>query len=327
MKLKLTTTDDASTRNKSIAFFKREFKKSQSLIQKNHELRQCLATNSISNIVAAANLSITDVNLVRLAQENPICNYHKPTFAAEGIRLLKPWCTSLIYPIGMFVCMGTKSPSKALLACLKYVQVFNEQLGLNCEMTGFQIDNYVYNIYTFPLDLPQCLRDDWSEVIEYDIHKFPGATIRCELMGLPFHTDVVVTLFDLGKVNITGAKCYEEAMFMFIIAYYRYIRYIKKKNTGPSQIKRHKRVLDPKMHPVFKAELVFPRVVTNEEELRKLNINKRPVAKVYNDDDGTDNHDGKLNTKRHRVDTPPPLFEEIDKIDNIILQMAGKPSF
>jgi len=326
MKLKLTTSDDAITRGRSIAFFKREFNKSHNLIMNNRELRKCLATSSIANIVAAANLNITNINLVKLAQENPICNYHKPTFAAEGIRLLKPWSTCLIYPIGMFVCMATKSPSKALLACVKYVQAFNEQLGLKCEMTGFQIDNYVYNFYTFPLDLPQCLRDDWSEVIEYDPKKFPGATVRCELMGLPFHTDVVITLFDLGKVNATGAKCGEEAKFMFILVYYRYIRHIKKKSSGgPTLIKKHKRVLDFKQQPIFKAELILPRVVTNEEEINRIEKYKRTIDQVEKDKEPVEADDESIvNVKRYRAQTPPLLFEDID---NIILKMAGKASF
>jgi len=328
LKSKNIAPDNAITRARTIEFFKNEFDKTSLVIENNKELQQCLATHKISNTVASVNFNIKDINMNAFAYENFICNYHKPTFAAMSVHLQNPWSTALVYPIGMCVCMGSKSPTQALLACTKYIQVFNRQLGLDCRMTGFQIDNFVYNIYTFPLELGMCIRDDWADIIEYDPTKFPGATVRCELMDLPFYTAVVVTLFELGKVNITGSKCYEEAMFMFIIVYLRYIQYIKKKTTGQQPAnnnvkKTSKRNVDPKVQPVLRANLVIPKVTNNEDELERerMKKNKRDFDAASVVDEG--NKTPMITNKRIRAETPE-IFDDIDKI---LLAMNAKASF
>ena len=327
--------DNAITRAQTIKFFKNEFAKSTAVISRNVELTECLNTSKISNIVASVNTDVKDINMTAYAQEHFICNYHKPTFAAMGVHLQYPWSTALIYPIGMFVCMGTKSPTQALLACTKYIQVFNRHLGLKCRMTGFQIDNFVYNIYAFPFDLSLCIREEWAEVIEYDPTKFPGATVRCELMDLPFYTAVVVTLFELGKVNITGSKCYEEAMFMFIIVYFRYIQHIRRRNNTSNRpvaavnqatannSKRNKRNLDPKMQPVLRANLIVPKVPTNEQEMERLKQTKRTFEIIEDEPILLRNQTPLITNKRLRIETPEP-FEDIDKI---LLAMGSKTNF
>jgi len=90
-------------------------------------------------------------------------------------------------------------------------------------------------------------------------------------------------------------------------------------------------VLDIKQQPVFKAELILPRVITNEEELRRMQKYKRTIDKVDNSNNNNENDDNTTMSKKMRPLTPPihrqnqqHLFEDID---NIILQMAGKASF
>ena len=181
----------------------------------------------VTNIVATINLNVCEINLSRIAAEHPFCNYHRGTFAAMGVRIPTPKCSALIYPAGVVVCMGTQCEPDTYLAALKYVEVLNDPIGIDCEMTGVQMDNFVCSVYTFSLDLEHGIRPEWTNVIEYDGDKFPGAIVRCKFMGLPVDTNVHMALFRSGKINITGARSLYEALYVFVCFYYQYLVHMR----------------------------------------------------------------------------------------------------
>ena len=246
-------------------FFRAQVNKKKSEFEKDPLLMNCLSDMKIINIVATANLDVKDINLKKLAQDNPFCNYDKCRFAAMGSRLMDG-STLLLYSMGVIVCMGTNNPLTARLACAKYCQVLNSHLNVECNITGFHVDNYVCTIFTFQLALDECIRDDWASVIEYDPQKFPGARARCKFMGLSFDTNVVVTFFESGKINITNAKSIYEAYYMFTIVYYRYIIHIR---FDKNEIKEN-RNLDIKAKPVFNMDLQTPIINRNTDTINKL---------------------------------------------------------
>lgn len=281
-------------------YFKEKLDGMSEYIFRNTQLSRALAALTVTNVVATCNLNVT-LNLTEIAKKFPFCHYHKSTFAAMGIRLIKPWSALLLYPRGMMVCMGTTTVTSALLACRKYVQIMNELMGIPCSMAGFKVDNFVCSTCTDPLDLNECVRDEWARVIEYEHNKFPGATVRCEFMGLDFNTEVVMELFQLGKINITGAKSIHEAKYMFVLVYNRYIMQILKTSR---RYKRQKLATDDIR---VNTHLITPQVVTNELALRFFN---RPHTPVNNADDDDDNGNA-------APVTPHTLSKKLQKLDKM----------
>lgn len=174
----------------------------------NRETQRCLDRLVATNYVATVNLNVRDIDLQRIAQQQPACTYHRRTFAAMSFRLKNPRTTALIYPLGVMVCMGARTKASALFACQKYVRALND-FGVKCQMTGFKIDNVVSSTLSFPLDLKKCDKPEWSAFIRLT-DRFPGARLRCQFMNLPIQTKIVMELFSSGKINITGGITLEE---------------------------------------------------------------------------------------------------------------------
>lgn len=252
-------------------YFREKLEEMADAIESYPALSRALAAMTVTNVVATGNLNVT-LNLTEIAKRFPFCLYHKCTFAAMCIRLTKPWSALLLYPRGMMVCMGTTTTTSALLACRKYVQIMNEIMGIPCSMAGFKVDNFVCSTCTDPLDLSECVREEWASVIEYDHAKFPGATVRCEFMGLGFNTEVVMELFQLGKINITGAKSLHEARYMFVLVYIRYIVHIQKTS------RKYKKQRIDNGDARMSTALVTPKVTTNEIALSAFRNNEMPLT-------------------------------------------------
>lgn len=266
-------------------FFEQKIRELLPYIKEHPELHDALTKMRVTNIVATCNLDIKNIDLQRLAGEFFFCNYHKCTFAAMGFRLRHPWCAALLYSMGVIVCMGTTSQTQAVLACQKYIDVMNNQLGIKCHKTGFKIDNYVCSTLFFPLNLQLCTADNMNDCIEYDGKKFSGAILRCEFLKLGFHTDAVVTLFDSGNINITGSKSTDEAMFLLAVVYSRYlVRLDSRKHVcNEDRIKRE---------PVYTADIEVPVVNRNVASIRQYRTHDIAVKKekgMFDDDD--DNED------------------------------------
>ena len=209
-------------------FFKNLWRIAFPQFSQDSDLRVCLGRLRITNIVTTFNLNVKDIALSRIAGEHAFCNYHRGTFAAMGVRIPTPKCSALIYPAGVVVCMGTQSVTNTWMAACKYVEVLNERVGIPCEMTGLQVDNYVCSVLTFQLDLDHGIKPEWTNVIEFDTKKFPGAIVRCRNIKLPFVTNVHMALFRSGKINITGARSLYEALYVFVCVYFEYLVHLRK---------------------------------------------------------------------------------------------------
>lgn len=262
-------------------FFEKKLEELLPYIKSCPELHHALETMRVTNIVATCNLDIKNIDLQSLAGQFFFCNYHKCTFAAMGFRLRDPWCAALLYSMGVIVCMGTTSQTQAVLACQKYIDVLNFQLGVKCHKTGFKIDNYVCSTLFFPLNLHMCTADDMNDCIEYDGKKFSGAILRCEFLKLGFHTDAVVTLFDSGNINITGSKSTDEAQFLLAVVYSRYLV----KLDSRKQARNMDRI---KCEPIYTADIVAPLVNKNVESIRHFQRRDRAAKQergMFDDDD------------------------------------------
>ena len=236
-------------------------------ISENKLLMKLIDRLRITNIVATVNLNVCDINLSEIARRHPFCNYHRGTFAAMGIRIPTPKCSALIYPAGVVVCMGTQSEPNTFLAAQKYVEVLTKFVDIPCKMTGLQFDNYVCSVYTFRLDLANGIRPEWTNVIEYDYKKFPGAIVRCKFMGLPFRTNVHMAFFRSGKINITGARSLYEALYLFVCVYYEYLVHMRLSTRAqPDAPVEHW-----KMPPVLQADIRPAAVEPNTKWLAKYN--------------------------------------------------------
>jgi TATA-box binding protein (TBP) (component of TFIID and TFIIIB) len=196
-------------------------------IKENALLMEIIDRVRITNIVATINLNVCDINLSAISAEHAFCNYHRGTFAAMGVRISVPKCSALIYPAGVVVCMGTQLIPQTWLAALKYVDILNDPIGIPCDMTGLQTDNFVCSVQTFRLDLAGGIRPEWTNMIVYDARRFPGAIVRCKYMGFPFETNVHMALFESGKVNITGARSLYEALYVFVCFYCQFLIHMR----------------------------------------------------------------------------------------------------
>jgi transcription initiation factor TFIID TATA-box-binding protein len=176
--------------------------------QQAEDLKGCLDRLEATNYVATINLDVCKINLKKIAQQQPACTYHRETFAALSWREDKPRLTALLYPLGVMVCMGGKSKATTLRGCMKCVKRLN-QFGVKCRMTGFKIDNVVSSTLSYPLNLQECNRTEWSSFVRLT-KRFPGARVRCEFMKLPIKTKVVAAIFKSGKINLTAADTLEE---------------------------------------------------------------------------------------------------------------------
>jgi TATA-box binding protein (TBP) (component of TFIID and TFIIIB) len=162
-----------------------------------------------TNVVVTVTLDVHDIDLKALARQQPGLIYHRFTFAAASFRLKNPHSTCLVYPIGVLVCMGSKSITEARLACQKYVRLLCS-FGVQCRIIGFKVDNVVSSVLTpFPLDLPK-LKCDWDHMVTFDRAEFPGATLKCSELPISPPTSITMELFASGKINITGADSVKE---------------------------------------------------------------------------------------------------------------------
>lgn len=184
----------------------------------------CLNLMVMTNVVATGNLDVKNVNVRKVAQNNPGYIYSKIMFAALIERLVLPKSTSLVYVKGVIVCMGTGSVAESLLACHKYVHLLRKE-GILCRLVGFKPYNFVFSVMTFPLDLDKLARD-YSYMVQYT-DKFPGATIRCKHMNLNPPTNITIEAFHSGKLNITAATSEEEARRVFEHVYYSLLVHIR----------------------------------------------------------------------------------------------------
>lgn len=201
--------------------------------------QRCLATMSLSNVVATANLDVEGINVRELARHDPGATYNRHMFAALIRRLATPKSTSLIYVKGVMVVMGTRSVAQALLACHKYVRLLRLG-GVNCKLVGFRPYNFVFSITTFPLDLKK-LHHKYNYMVQYTT-RFPGATVRCAHLHLEPPTEITIEAFESGKLNLTGARSWKEALRVFWHFYHAVLIHVRVLRTAAKRVEIEPRI-------------------------------------------------------------------------------------
>jgi len=112
--------------------------------------------------------------------------------------------TFLIYASGKIVSVGGKSVKSGEKAVRKLVQEFNEVCGVPCELVDFRVTNLVGSTslgYKIRLDeMYEANRRNCT----WEAELFPGLKFRYKFLG------VSVTAFASGKINVLGAKTWDQ---------------------------------------------------------------------------------------------------------------------
>ena len=107
-----------------------------------------------------------------------------------------------IYPNGKLICIGSKSEKEAKSNCIKIAKLI-KKLGYEVTLKDYKIQNIVANYdINFGLNLNKLYKKiceyNINEYCKYDKNKFPGLIF--------YINDINVTLFETGKIIISGAK-------------------------------------------------------------------------------------------------------------------------
>ncbi len=163
------------------------------------------------NIVSNVEWRVT-INLQRIPETYACPEYTPKKFAAPRVRIARPATTALIFKNGKVVCVGATTQESARLACQKHRRMIS-RLGYRTQFKVFQIQNRVYTARVdHPISLIEISKN--SELLEegnqlasqWQPGQFPGLIYE---MRDPV---VKLTIFDSGKVNMTGVKPPEDAI-------------------------------------------------------------------------------------------------------------------
>ncbi|NUE02215.1 TATA-box-binding protein [Halorubraceae archaeon YAN] len=163
-------------------------------------------TVKIQNVVGSTGID-QELALEQLAKDLEGSDYNPDNFPGLIYRLQDPKATTLIFRSGKIVCTGSQSVD---LLTEAITIVFGElsELGIPVpEEPDITIQNIVSGA-----DLGKALNLNalaiglGLESVEYEPEQFPGLVYRLD------DPSVVILLFGSGKLVITGAKTYEEAV-------------------------------------------------------------------------------------------------------------------
>lgn len=163
-------------------------------------------TVKIQNVVGSTGID-QELALEQLAKDLEGSDYNPDNFPGLIYRLQDPKATTLIFRSGKIVCTGSQSVD---LLTEAITIVFGElsELGIPVpEEPDITIQNIVSGA-----DLGEALNLNalaiglGLESVEYEPEQFPGLVYRLD------DPSVVILLFGSGKLVITGAKTYEEAV-------------------------------------------------------------------------------------------------------------------
>lgn len=155
------------------------------------------------NVVSTCSLGVKNINLRKLALENPFLDFNPLTFAAATFRIRSPRTTCLLFASGNMVITGSSNEHESRLAARKYCAVL-QKCKLKVQFCQFGIQNIVASANVdFTINL-QDIADEFSSYASYDPDLFPGLIFRSVKPKLVF------LIFRSGKIVITGAKNSEE---------------------------------------------------------------------------------------------------------------------
>ncbi len=163
-------------------------------------------TVKIQNVVGSTGID-QELALEQLAKDLEGSDYNPDNFPGLIYRLQDPKATTLIFRSGKIVCTGSQSVD-LLTEAITIVFDKLSQLGIPVpEEPDITIQNIVSGA-----DLGEALNLNalaiglGLESVEYEPEQFPGLVYRLD------DPSVVILLFGSGKLVITGAKTYEEAV-------------------------------------------------------------------------------------------------------------------
>jgi len=195
-------------------------------------LEKCKKTLRCVNIFATAKLDIDNVDVIEFAKRD-ISAVFGPKFGSISHRLCYPKSMFSTYSKrGIVTCMGPKTIESAVLAIQKYVRYLNIQ-GISCQLVNINLNNVVYSVSTFPMDLSKMLKMVGSTIVNYVDDKeskyhFPAASINCSL--LPYitrPTRIVLLVFNSGEINVTGAGSEDEASYVFELVFIHILIHVR----------------------------------------------------------------------------------------------------
>lgn len=163
-------------------------------------------TVKIQNVVGSTGID-QELALEQLAKDLKGSDYNPDNFPGLIYRLQDPKATTLIFRSGKIVCTGSQSV-ELLTEAINIVFGELSQLGIPVPDTP---DITIQNIVS-GADLGEALNLNalaiglGLESVEYEPEQFPGLVYRLD------EPSVVILLFGSGKLVITGAKTYEEAV-------------------------------------------------------------------------------------------------------------------
>jgi transcription initiation factor TFIID TATA-box-binding protein len=132
--------------------------------------------------------------------------YNHKNFAALIIRYRDPRAAALIYGSGDIVFTGVKNPFQAKIMLIDILKIIQEAgyIDIDWEKISLKLQNMVASVtLNFGLDLKRFSKEN-PDICDYIKDIFPGAIVKSrDLLG-----KISVTLFDEGKLNITGGKDY-----------------------------------------------------------------------------------------------------------------------
>jgi len=200
---------------------------------KSHRLlEKCKKTLRCVNIFATAKLDTENVDVIAFAKRD-ISAVFGSKFGSVSHRLRYPKSMFSTYSKrGIVTCMGPKTVESAVLAIHKYIRYLNIQ-DIDCQLVNIDLNNVVYSVTTFPIDLARMLKMIGSTIVNYVEDKeskmhFPAASIICSLLSfIKIPTRIVFLVFISGKINITGAASEEEALHVFELVFIHILIHVR----------------------------------------------------------------------------------------------------
>lgn len=183
----------------------------------------------VSNTVVTCLLDVYHIDLKRIARDQLGTIFHRERFSAFRMNLRHPRSTGMFYPLGEEVCMAAKTNEESLLACQMYVHLLN-QFGVPCAIKTFSCNNVVSTTLSFPLDVEE-ISSRWNNATLLG-PTFPAVRIRCNMFGLD--TNITATCFATGKINLTGAKTFQEANNVLKWLYSNILQHVRVRGDAPA---------------------------------------------------------------------------------------------
>jgi transcription initiation factor TFIID TATA-box-binding protein len=163
----------------------------------------------IVNMTYYVNLNCK-LNLEFVAKNLNDVKYDKKRFSAAIKRIKDPKCTILIFNNGKLIITGCKTEGQCIIASQKISKLI-QRLGYHVNIAEKSVKNMVGSIdYGSKINLTSLAKNIGNNA-SFEPELFPGLIFTSQKLnvneGKPY---CKITVFNSGKINITGVKTKEE---------------------------------------------------------------------------------------------------------------------